>query len=74
MGNIISTTNPSGNIYSGMSVNSTFNKNPLQKYEFEIQNKINNEWSMASDIYTIQEESPFGSQERLMKHSSVRVT
>ena len=61
MGNVVITTNPAGNIMSGMSLNSTYSRTPLEKYSFELQSKIDREWSMASDLYDIEEEYPFAS-------------
>ena len=61
MGNVVITTNPAGNILSGMSLNSTYSRTPLEKFQFELQSKIDRDWNNASDRYVVGEETVFGS-------------
>ena len=61
MGNVVITTDPAGNIMSGMSLNSTYSRTPLEKFQFELQSKIDRDWDNCSDRYIIGEETVFGS-------------
>lgn len=51
------------NLYSAMSMNSSYHKTPKDVFLNTYQDKINNEWEYASDVFLIQEEIPFASKQ-----------
>lgn len=58
---IINTSDPTQRINSAMSINSTYGQTASQDLRANLQDKINSEWLYASDLYVIQEETPFAS-------------
>jgi len=71
MGNVKSTNSASNLTKATMRKNTTYGKTPKDYYLNDLQNKINKEWDYASDIYTIEEESSFGSN--MFAYVDVRV-